>query len=93
MTVEERIQALDEKYKQHITGLNLQIASIMTQYSALSMQYALLLTRVDILEHPDARELQSTSDVLESVTVPPTPHTAERSRVMNTPPPFPKLEE
>lgn len=89
MTIEERIQALDEKYKQHITGLNLQIAAMMSQYSALTMQYALLLTRVDILEHP---ELQSIPDVSESVTVPPTPHTAERSRAMNTPPPMPPQE-
>lgn len=92
MTVEEQIKALDLKYKEYITGLNLQIAAMMNQYSALTMQYALLLTRVDILEHPEIQNLPNGSEYKPFASIPPEvmkTHTAERGKATNTPPPLP----
>lgn len=95
MTIEEQIKALDLKYKEYITGLNLQIAAMMNQYSALTMQYALLLTRVDILEHPEYKDLPN-GGYTPFATIPPEvvkTHTAERSKAMHTPPPMPDESE
>ena len=53
--LQQQIEALDRKYKEHITGLSLQYTAIATQYSALALQYSLMLARVDALEHPEEK--------------------------------------
>lgn len=86
----KKIEALDNKYKEHITGLNLQISAMSSQYSALSMQYSLLLARVDVLESKEGElpdvNFNPAQDVPDWAAKPNQTNTAARHEAMNKPP-------